>query len=105
MEFTRLSMLTGDSKWWDAVMRIYALLEEQQHDTFLSGMWPVTVNAEQADFTSDSLFTLSAMSDSLYEYFPKVCIITPGECLFQADSSVLDARSPRRSPSRRTCGG
>lgn len=73
MEFTRLSILTGDPKWWDAVMRIYALLEEQQHDTYLSGMWPVTVNAEQADFTSDSLFTLSAMSDSLYEYFPKVC--------------------------------
>lgn len=74
MEFTRLSLLTGDPKWYDAVMRIVQLLEKQQYNTFLPGMWPVTINAKETDFASDSLFTLSAMSDSLYEYFPKVSL-------------------------------
>lgn len=78
MEFTRLSILTGDPKWYDAVERIVRLLDEQQSKTFLPGMWPVTVNAEKSDFTKDSLFTLSAMSDSLYEYLPKMHALLGG---------------------------
>ena len=74
MEFTRLSIVTGDPKWYDAVKRIFDQLEKQQNDTYLPGMWPVTINARDMDFAGDSLFTLSAMSDSLYEYFPKVCV-------------------------------
>ena len=31
MEFTRLSILTGDSKWYDAVERIVRLLDDQCH--------------------------------------------------------------------------
>lgn len=72
LEFTRLSLLTGDPKWYDAVMRIVEQLEKQQSTTFLPGMWPVTIDAQHMNFASDSFFTLSAMSDSLYEYFPKV---------------------------------
>lgn len=78
MEFTRLSMVTGDPKWYDAVERIVQLLDEQQNKTFLPGMWPVTINAREEDFTKDSLFTLSAMSDSLYEYFPKMHALLGG---------------------------
>jgi mannosyl-oligosaccharide alpha-1,2-mannosidase len=78
MEFTRLSLLTGESKWYDAVERIVTLLAEQQLKTKLPGMWPVTVNAETMDFTGDTLFTLSAMSDSLYEYLPKMHALLGG---------------------------
>ena len=78
LEFTRLSILTGDPKWYDAVERIVRLLDEQQGRTFLPGMWPVTARASDADFTTDTLFTLSAMSDSLYEYFPKMHALLGG---------------------------
>ena len=78
MEFTKLSMLTGDPKWYDAVERIVGLLDEQQYKTYLPGMWPVTINATSGDFTKDSLFTLSATSDSLYEYFPKMHALLGG---------------------------
>lgn len=78
MEFTRLSIVTGDPKWYDAVERIIRLLDEQQYKTNLPGMWPVTINAAAMDFTRDSLFTLSAMSDSLYEYFPKMHALLGG---------------------------
>ena len=67
MEFTRLSILTGDSKFYDAVDRITRLLAEQQEKTHLPGMWPVMVNARVPDLTSDSWFTLGAMADSTYE--------------------------------------
>jgi mannosyl-oligosaccharide alpha-1,2-mannosidase len=78
IEFTRLSLLTGDPKWYDAVNRITQHLVDQQYKTYLPGMWPVTINAREADFTKDSFFTLSAMSDSLYEYFPKMHALLGG---------------------------
>jgi mannosyl-oligosaccharide alpha-1,2-mannosidase len=67
MEFTRLSILTGDSKFYDAVDRITRLLAEQQDKTHLPGMWPVVVNARVPDLTMDTWFTLGAMADSTYE--------------------------------------
>ena len=78
IEFTRLSMVTGDMRWYDAIDRIYQVLETQQQKTNLPGMWPVTVNARKQDFTDDSLFTLSSMSDSLYEYLPKMHALLGG---------------------------
>ncbi|KAK5730438.1 hypothetical protein LTR15_000375 [Elasticomyces elasticus] len=78
MEFTRLSQLTGNTKWYDAIDRITRLFDEQQQKTHLPGMWPVVVNAKTADLTEDTFFTLSAMSDSLYEYFPKMHALLGG---------------------------
>jgi len=67
MEFTRLSVLTGDPKWYDAVDRITRLLAAQQSKTHLPGMWPVVVDARAPDLTDDTWFTLGAMADSVYE--------------------------------------
>ncbi|EMC96728.1 glycoside hydrolase family 47 protein [Baudoinia panamericana UAMH 10762] len=78
MEFTRLSQLTGDMRWYDAVARITRLFDAQQEKTRLPGMWPVSINAKTADLTNDTLFTLGAMSDSLYEYFPKTYALLGG---------------------------
>ncbi|KAK4550504.1 hypothetical protein LTR36_000083 [Oleoguttula mirabilis] len=78
MEFTRLAQVTGEAKWYDAVARIVRLFDAQQQRTHLPGMWPVVVDAKNADFTQDTFFTLSAMSDSLYEYFPKMHALLGG---------------------------
>jgi mannosyl-oligosaccharide alpha-1,2-mannosidase len=78
LEFIRLSMLTGDPKWYDAVQRIIELLQEQQQSTRLPGMWPVVVNAEKLDFTQHTDYTLGAMSDSLFEYLPKTHALVGG---------------------------
>lgn len=37
MEFTRLSLITGDPKWFDATERIREVLEDQQDSTMLPG--------------------------------------------------------------------
>lgn len=71
VEFTRLSQVTGDAKYFDAIERITTVFDAQQDQTKLPGMWPVLVNARNANFTEDTGFTLGGMSDSLYEYFPK----------------------------------
>jgi mannosyl-oligosaccharide alpha-1,2-mannosidase len=72
LEFTRLSQLSGDSKYFDAVQRIMDLFDQQQNQTKLPGMWPVLVNAKTGDFSRDTFFTVGGMADSLYEYLPKV---------------------------------
>ncbi|KAK5996159.1 putative mannosyl-oligosaccharide alpha-1,2-mannosidase [Cladobotryum mycophilum] len=79
MEFTRLSLLTGDPKWFDAVQRITDLMAAQQDSTSLPGLWPLVVNAKEEVFNSGSSFTLGAMADSLYEYLPKMSALTGGQ--------------------------
>lgn len=72
LEFTRLSQLTGDGRFFDAAQRITNVFDEQQGRTRLPGMWPVAVNAKDLDFTAWNSFTIGGMADSLYEYLPKV---------------------------------
>lgn len=71
LEFTRLSQLTGDMRWYDAIARITGLFDKQQYRTKIPGLWPVVVNPKRQDLTGDTGFTFGGMSDSLYEYFPK----------------------------------
>ena len=71
LEFTHLSQLTGDSRWFDAIQRITHIFDDQQERTKLPGMWPVIVNPQSELLTQDTGFTLGGMSDSLYEYLPK----------------------------------
>lgn len=65
MEFTRLSQLTGDSKYYDAVARITSLLHKAQNKTLLPGMWPTYFNLRDGILTEDGSFTLGALADSL----------------------------------------
>ena len=78
LEFTRLSQITGDPKYYDAIQRITDELDKQQIRTKLPGMWPVSVNAREIDFTGDTGFTLGGMSDSTYEYLPKEHLLLGG---------------------------
>ena len=78
LEFTRLSQLTGDMKFFDAVQRITIHLSEQQMKTKLPGLFPITVNAREADFISNGVFTIGGMADSIYEYFPKEFVLLGG---------------------------
>lgn len=67
LEFTKLSQLTGEMKYYDAVQRVSDAFEQGQSTTRLPGMWPIVVDASKPAFDSDNAFTLGGMSDSLYE--------------------------------------
>ncbi|KAK4986897.1 hypothetical protein LTR50_005028 [Elasticomyces elasticus] len=78
LEFTRLSQLSGDNKYYDAVQRISDVFEDQQNKTKIPGIWPVMLNAREGDFTRDRTFTFGGMADSLYEYLPKQHLLLGG---------------------------
>lgn len=72
LEFTRLSQITKDPRWFDAIQRIMDVFDDQQKMTKVPGLWPVVVNAKTKNFYESSGFTIGGMADSLYEYLPKV---------------------------------
>ncbi|KAL1301490.1 hypothetical protein AAFC00_005735 [Neodothiora populina] len=78
LEFTRLSQLSGDPKYYDAIQRIMDIFEAQQNDTKVPGIWPIHLDARSQDFTKDRSFTLGALADSLYEYLPKQHLLLGG---------------------------
>lgn len=78
LEFTRLSQLTGDPKYYDAVQRIMDHFEQQQNTTKIPGLWALVVNANSGEFNQFSQFTLGGMADSLYEYLPKEYLMLGG---------------------------
>jgi mannosyl-oligosaccharide alpha-1,2-mannosidase len=78
LEFTRLSMVTGDAKWFDASQRITTALRAAQNETQLPGMWPVVVDARAMKFGQHADHTLGAMADSWFEYLPKMYALVGG---------------------------
>lgn len=78
MEFTRLSQLTGDPKWYDAIARITDAFQQSQSKTKVPGLWPIYIDTSSKDFGFDSTFTLGGMADSVYEYLPKQHLMLGG---------------------------
>ena len=78
LEFTRLSQLTGDPKYYDSVRRVTNALEAQQNSTKIPGLWPIVVNAAALIFNHERTFTLGGMADSMYEYLPKEYLMLGG---------------------------
>ncbi|KAF3020104.1 hypothetical protein E8E14_005303 [Neopestalotiopsis sp. 37M] len=78
LEFTRLSQLTGNDKYYDAIDRVSRFLDKTQYETRLPGLWPTFLDMRSQDITSEPEFTLGALADSLYEYLPKMFAITGG---------------------------
>lgn len=91
MEFTRLSMITGDPKWFDAVQRITDGMAAQQDSTALPGLWPLIISADNEVYNMGSMFTLGAMADSVYEYLPKMSALMGGQLRMYQDMYEMAA--------------
>ncbi|KAI8934357.1 hypothetical protein NX059_009092 [Plenodomus lindquistii] len=78
VEFTRLSQLTGDMRYFDAISRVSNILDEQQGKTKLPGMWPIGIDVRTPNLMGGTQFGLGAMSDSAYEYLPKMYQLLAG---------------------------
>ncbi|KAJ5646469.1 hypothetical protein N7490_002841 [Penicillium lividum] len=77
LEFTRLSQLTGEPKYFNAAQFVMERLGQLQDVTKLAGLWPVVLNARTEVFDGD-FFTLGAEVDSLYKTFAKADMILGG---------------------------
>ncbi|KAJ4367371.1 hypothetical protein N0V83_006952 [Neocucurbitaria cava] len=71
LEFSRLSQITGDDKYYAAVSRLMDVFYQGQNDTQLPGMWPMYVSMSKQDVVSGYQFSIGGNADSLYEYLPK----------------------------------
>ncbi|KAK4239541.1 glycoside hydrolase [Achaetomium macrosporum] len=78
LELTRLSQLTGDPKYYDAITAIVELFYRGQNQTALPGLFPMFVSMLREDVTTGDTFTLGGCADSLYEYFPKLHVLLSG---------------------------
>ncbi|KPI39062.1 Mannosyl-oligosaccharide alpha-1,2-mannosidase 1B [Cyphellophora attinorum] len=78
LEFTRLSQLTADMRFYDAVHRIAECMTTQQQHTRAPGLFPNIVNIEECNFKSETTFSLGAFADSAYEYLPKMHLLLNG---------------------------
>ena len=78
MEFTRLSQLTGDPKFFSAIDRIKLGLADSQDKTKLPGLWPTHFNLQHGFGVDSPLFTMGAAADSGYEYLPKMYALLGG---------------------------
>jgi mannosyl-oligosaccharide alpha-1,2-mannosidase len=77
MEFTRLTQLTGDPKYYDATERVKQFFRSCQNDTRIPGLWPINIDWQHETMT-DNVFSLGAGADSLYEYLPKMHALLGG---------------------------
>ena len=78
LEFTRLTQLTGDPKYFDAVQRITDLFKAEQNSTNLPGLWPLRVHPQAENLHIGDTFTMGGQADSLYEYLPKQYLLLQG---------------------------
>ncbi|KAF2180611.1 glycoside hydrolase family 47 protein [Zopfia rhizophila CBS 207.26] len=95
MEFVRLAQITQNPKYYDAVARVTALFDRAQNTTRIPGLFPTWMNAYQEDLSYDRSFTLGAMADSSYEYFPKTFALLGGqepvyEKLYRDAAAMID---------------
>ncbi|KAK0610983.1 glycoside hydrolase [Immersiella caudata] len=78
MEMTRLSQLTGDPKYYDAISRVMDVFYKGQEETRIPGLWPIYVSMLMPDVVSGSAFGIAGCADSLYEYLPKMHALLGG---------------------------
>ncbi|KAM0448469.1 hypothetical protein ACHAQK_000453 [Fusarium lateritium] len=77
LEFTRLTQITGNPKFYDATERIKKFFYRNQDKTKIPGLWPHVMNYRD-EKVGESRFTLGAGADSLYEYLPKMHALLGG---------------------------
>ncbi|KAF7537367.1 hypothetical protein G7Z17_g12863 [Cylindrodendrum hubeiense] len=78
LEFTKLTQLTGNPKYYDGIDRITRAFNRTQNSTLIPGMWPLQIDVLHDFGVKDDSFSLGANGDSLYEYLVKEFVLLRG---------------------------
>ncbi|XDG04091.1 hypothetical protein ABKA04_003706 [Annulohypoxylon sp. FPYF3050] len=91
LEFTRLSQITGDPKYYDAISNLMNIFYKGQNKTQLPGLWPTMVSMSRQDVTSGNQFTLAGCADSVRcRSGLKWPMIPGGEDILMPSSGLVD---------------
>ncbi|KAI9296184.1 seven-hairpin glycosidase [Neoconidiobolus thromboides FSU 785] len=71
LEFTRLSLITGDNKYRQIANNVYDVLDRKKKDR---GLYNMEVNVETGDYSTNA-FGLGGGADSFFEYLIKLYIM------------------------------
>jgi len=84
LEFTRLTQLTGNNKYYDAIARVADVMYQNQNYTKLPGLWPVSVDLQNNVFNHDNVFTLGASSGLMYQSILNMhTLLSGGDPIYQ----------------------
>ncbi|KAK5076379.1 hypothetical protein LTS08_007011 [Lithohypha guttulata] len=78
LEFTRLSQVAQNAKYYDAVARIVNVLHDWQNLTKVVGMWPSYFDLQDTTFNHDNVFSLGVSSGVTYENIVKMYALLGG---------------------------
>ncbi|KAH6898027.1 endoplasmic reticulum mannosyl-oligosaccharide 1,2-alpha-mannosidase [Thelonectria olida] len=78
LEMTRLSQVTGDMKYHDAITSVMEVFHQQQNHTRIPGLWPMWISMKTMDVSARDEFTIAGSADSTYEYLPKMYALLGG---------------------------
>lgn len=96
MEFTRLAQITSQAKYYDIVAKLTIMMDRTSNSTAIPGLWPTSINAANEQFNSSRYFSIGAMADSTYEYFPKMYALLGRDIeplykkLYQDSAAMID---------------
>ncbi|KAI5459194.1 glycoside hydrolase [Mariannaea sp. PMI_226] len=79
LEFTRLSQLTEDPKYYDAITRINKALASAQDSTLLPGLWPAQIGVSEGFNVDGTTFNWGTDTGSLYESLAKEYLLLGGQ--------------------------
>ncbi|EPE08649.1 glycosyl hydrolase family 47 [Ophiostoma piceae UAMH 11346] len=99
LEFTKMAQLTGDDRFFDAIDRIKRELARIQDSTTVPGLWPTFLDLQNGLIEasgsvgngprdSNHVYTLGGLSDSLYEYLPKMYQLLGGQDVTYRDMHI-----------------
>lgn len=78
LDFTHLSLLTNDPKYYEIVARITDLLHATQMTTKVPGLWPTKVGLTAQTLDKGGDYTFGAEADSAFEYAAKMVALLGG---------------------------
>ena len=105
LEFARLSQITGDPKYLEAITLVTDVFARTQNQSSIPGLWPEMVDATSISFTNDtsanfathsSTYSLGALSDSSYEYLVKAHLLLGSTTSTYKEMWLQAARQIRR---------
>ncbi|KAJ6161263.1 hypothetical protein N7470_004659 [Penicillium chermesinum] len=102
LEFTRLSQITNDPKYFDAVQFIMEKFEKHQGTTQIQGLWPAKFNARTERLDGD-VYSVGGDFDSIYRTLPKAFVLLGGRYPMYREMICARGPIPRAKPAH-ACG-
>jgi mannosyl-oligosaccharide alpha-1,2-mannosidase len=78
LEFTKLSQLTGDGRYFNAIAQVVDRLAEDQDRSQMAGLWPATTSRPPDREYHEQTFDIAGRLGAAYDALPKMFLLLDG---------------------------